>query len=117
VFGPIASNWFGRYERYGWADHDGVPLYPLARAGPYAVNAVLRAVASPPSAFAGVEGTAGEADGLPVERDGMAGARTARRAVVVPTIPLCTRRHRVSGLHGRLTAFANCFQGRTYRKS
>jgi peroxiredoxin len=83
VFGPIASNWFRRYERYGWTDHDGVPVYPVARAGPYAVNAFLRKIGSPLSAFADVEGTVADAYGLLVERLGMAGARTARRAVFV----------------------------------
>lgn len=83
VFGPIARNWFRRYERYGWADADGVSFYPVQRAGPYAVNAFLRELESIFSVFADVDGEIAERYDLLVERDGMAGARTARRAVFV----------------------------------
>lgn len=83
VFGAIARNWFRRYERYGWTDRDGVAFYPVQRAGPYATNAFLREVDSDLDVFADVEGSVAEAYDLLVERDGMAGARTARRGVFV----------------------------------
>lgn len=83
VFGPVARNWFPRYVRYGWHDADGVALYPVQRSGPYATNAFLRRLDSPLEVFADVEGAVAEAYGLLAERDGMAGAKTARRGVFV----------------------------------
>jgi peroxiredoxin len=82
VFNAINENWWKRYDRAGWADFD-VPVYPVARDGPYAVNAFLRDIDSPFDVFADVEGRAADAYDLLVERDGMAGVRTARRAVFV----------------------------------
>jgi len=83
VFGPVARNWFRRYERYGWAGVDGVAFYPVHRAGPYAVNEFLRTLEVPFAAFADVEADVAGTYGLVQERDGMAGARTARRGVFV----------------------------------
>lgn len=83
VFSPLARNWFRRYVRYGWADADGVAFYPIQRAGPYAVNAFLRRLDSPLEGFADVEGTVAAAYDLLVEREHMAGAKTARRGVFV----------------------------------
>jgi peroxiredoxin len=83
VFGPIARNWFRRYDWYGWTDVDGVAFYPVQRAGPYATNAFLREVDSDLAVFADVEGTVADAYDLLVEREHMAGARTARRGVFV----------------------------------
>jgi peroxiredoxin len=83
VFGPIARNWFRRYEWYGWPDHDGVAFLPVQRGGPYATNAFLREVDSPLDVFADVDGAVADAYDLLVEREDMAGARTARRGVFV----------------------------------
>lgn len=82
AFNAINENWYKQYDRAGWDELD-VPVVLVARDGPYAVNAFLRDIDSPFASFADVEGTAGDAYGLLVERDGMAGARTARRAVFV----------------------------------
>lgn len=82
VFNAINENWWKRYDRAGWADLD-VPVLPVARDGPYAVNAFLREIDSPFDAVADTEGRAADAYDLLVERDGMAGVRTARRAAFV----------------------------------
>lgn len=83
AFSPPGRNWFRRYEWYGWTDHEGVAMVPVLRAGPYAANAFIRRLESPLAAFADVEGSAAEDYGLLTEREDMAGARTARRAVFV----------------------------------
>jgi peroxiredoxin len=83
VFSAIARNWWRRYERAGWADRDGVVVSGVVRDGPYAVNAFLRRLDSPFSLFADVDGDVAAAYDLLAERDGMAGVRTARRAVFV----------------------------------
>jgi peroxiredoxin len=82
VFNAINENWYKQYDRAGWDEFD-VPVVTVARDGPYAVNAFLRDIDSPFASFADVEGTAAAAYDLLVERDGMAGVRTARRAVFV----------------------------------
>ena len=82
VFSAIATNWWKRYERYGWADLD-VPVYGIGRDGPYSMNAFLREVDSPFSLFADVDGDVADAFDLLVEREGMAGVRTSKRAVYV----------------------------------
>lgn len=83
VFSAIATNWWERYTRAGWATFDGVPVYGLHRDGPYAVNAFVRERACPFELFADVEGAIAGDYGLLEERAGMAGVRTARRAVFV----------------------------------
>lgn len=82
AFNAINENWYKRYARAGWAEFD-VPVLLVARDGPYAVNAFLRQIDSPFAAFADVEGTAADAYDLLTEREGMAGVRTAKRAVFV----------------------------------
>lgn len=82
VFGAIAENWWKRYERYGWADLD-VPVYGVGRDGPYGTNAFLRDIDSPFELFADVDGEVAGAFDLLVEREGMAGVHTSRRAVFV----------------------------------
>jgi peroxiredoxin len=83
VRSAIASNWWTRYENAGWHEFDGVPVLGVHRDGPYAVNAFLRERESPFSLFADVEGQIAAAYDLLTEREGMAGARTARRAIFV----------------------------------
>ncbi|WP_435194553.1 peroxiredoxin family protein [Natronomonas sp. EA1] len=82
AFSAIAENWWHRYERAGWHEFD-VPVYGVGRDGPYAMNAFLREIDSPFSLFADVDGEVAEAYDLLVERDGMAGVHTPRRAVYV----------------------------------
>lgn len=82
AFSAISHNWWGRYARAGWDEFD-VPVYGVGRDGPYAMNAFLCDGDLPFSLFADVDGTVADAYDLLVERDGMAGTRTARRAVVV----------------------------------
>jgi peroxiredoxin len=83
VFSAIAQNWWTRYEKYGWHEFDGVPVYGVYRDGPYAINEFLRERSVPFSFFADVDGAIADAYDLLVEREGMAGTRTARRAVFV----------------------------------
>lgn len=82
VFNAINENWYKQYDRAGWDEFD-IPVVTVARDGPYAVNAFLREIDSPFGSFADAEGDAGGAYDLLVEREGMAGVRTARRAVFV----------------------------------
>lgn len=82
VFNAISVNWWKRYDRYGWADFD-VPVYGVGIDGPYAMNEFLRQQESPFELFADVNGDVADAYDLLVERDGMAGARTAHRAIFV----------------------------------
>lgn len=82
VFNAIGENWWKRYRRAGWGDFD-VPVVGVGRDGPYSMNAFLRETALPFTFFADVEGEAAAAYDLLVEREGMAGVRTARRAVYV----------------------------------
>jgi len=82
AFNAINENWWKQYARAGWDAFD-VPVVPVVRDGPYAVNAFLRDIDVPFDVIADVEGTVAESYDLLVEREGMAGARTARRAVFV----------------------------------
>jgi peroxiredoxin len=83
VFSAISDNWWRAYERKGWHEFDEVPVYGIGRDGPYAINAFLRGIDSPFSVFADVDGDIADAYDLLVERDGMAGTKTPRRAVFV----------------------------------
>lgn len=83
VFSAIARNWWRRYEWAGWADIDGVSVVGIVRDGPYSINAFLRRLESPFRMIADLNGTIADAYGLLTEREGMAGVRTPRRAVVV----------------------------------
>ena len=83
VFSAIALNWWTRYEKYGWHEFEAIPVYGVYRDGPYAVNEFLRQRSVPFSFFVDVDGGVAEAFDLLVERDGMAGVHTARRAVFV----------------------------------
>lgn len=82
VFNAISDNWWTRYERAGWQEFD-VPVYGVGRDGPYATNAFLREADRPFEFFADVDGDVARAYDLLVEREGMAGVHTARRAVFV----------------------------------
>lgn len=81
-FSAIAVNWWKRYDRRGWDDFP-VPVVGVCRDGPYAQNEFLRSIDSPFRSFSDVDGRGIDAFGLLVDREGMAGARTARRAVYV----------------------------------
>jgi len=83
VFSAIATNWWQRYENAGWHEFDDVPVIGVHRDGPYAVNAFLRERDSPFGIFADVEGSIADAYDLLVEREGMAGVRTAGRSIFV----------------------------------
>jgi len=83
VFSAIATNWWQRYENAGWQEFADVPVIGVHRDGPYAVNAFLRERESPFGIFADVEGSIADAYDLLVEREGMADARTAQRAIFV----------------------------------
>lgn len=82
VFNAISVNWWKRYDKADWGGFD-VPVYGIGRDGPYAMNEFLRQIESPFKLYADVDGEIADAYDLLVERDGMAGARTARRAVFV----------------------------------
>ena len=83
VFSAIATNWWQRYANAGWDEFEGAPVIGVHRDGPYAVNAFLRELESPFSMFADVEGDIAGAYDLLGDREGMAGVRTAGRAIVV----------------------------------
>ena len=83
VFSAIADNWWRRYERAGWVDFDGLTVSGVVRDGPYSINEFLRQLDSPFSMFADLNGDVADAYGLLVEREGMAGTKTPRRAVLV----------------------------------
>lgn len=85
VGSAVATNWWTRYESAGWHEFEEVPVLGVHRDGPYAVNAFLRERESPFGIFADVEGEIAAAFDLLEEREGMAGVRTARRAVFVAT--------------------------------
>jgi peroxiredoxin len=78
----IAENWWKRYDRTGWEAFDP-PVVGISRDGPYAQNAFLRAISSPFRFLSDVNGEIAANYGLLTERAGMAGARTARRAIFV----------------------------------
>lgn len=83
VFSAIAQNWWTRYATAGWDEFDGVSVYGVVRDGPYSINEFLRQLDSPFSMFSDLNGDVAEAYDLLVERDGMAGLKTPRRAVSV----------------------------------
>jgi peroxiredoxin len=83
VGSAIATNWWQRYENADWDAFQDVPVIGVHRDGPYAINAFLRARESPFSMFADVEGSIAGAYDLLGEREGMAGIRTADRAILV----------------------------------
>ncbi|MEF8778091.1 MAG: redoxin domain-containing protein [Natronomonas sp.] len=83
VFSAIARNWWTRYETYGWDTFDSVPVYGIVRDGPYSINEFLRQLDSPFSIFSDLNGDVADAYDLLVERQGMAGTKTARRGVFV----------------------------------
>jgi peroxiredoxin len=82
VFSAIAQNWWRRYEEADWNEFP-VPVYGVVRDGPYSINEFLRQLDSPFSIFSDLNGEAAEAYDLLVERQGMAGTKTPRRAVFV----------------------------------
>lgn len=82
-FSAIATNWFKRYERYGWNDYEGAPLVCVCRDGPYAVNEFIRQADVSFEVFADVDADIAESFGLLRSRDDMPDASTARRAVYV----------------------------------
>jgi peroxiredoxin len=82
VFSAIAQNWWRRYDDADW-DEFSVPVYGVVRDGPYSINEFLRQLGSPFSIFSDLNGDAARAYDLLVERQGMAGTETARRAVFV----------------------------------
>ncbi|MFB6300558.1 MAG: redoxin domain-containing protein [Halobacteriales archaeon] len=79
----IAENWWKQYDRLGWDDFDGISVLGVSRDGPYAQNQFLRAIESPFAFFSDIEARGIERYGLLTERDGMAGVRTAQRAIFV----------------------------------
>jgi peroxiredoxin len=83
VFSAISDNWWRRYEAGDWHEFEDVPVYGVCRDGPYGINAFLRGIDSPFSVFADVDGEVADAYDLLVEREGMAGTKTPRRAVFV----------------------------------
>lgn len=83
VFSAIAENWWIRYDNADWDEFDAVPVYGVVRDGPYSINEFLRQLDSPFSIFSDLNGDVADAYELLVERDGMAGTKTARRAVFV----------------------------------
>ena len=83
VFSAIARNWWIRYDRAGWDAFDGVTVSGVVRDGPYSVNEFLRQLDSPFSMYSDLNGDVADAYDLLVEREGMAGTRTPRRAAFV----------------------------------
>lgn len=83
VGSAIATNWWRLYELAGWDEFDGVPVHGVHRDGPYAVNAFIREREIPFGLFADVDGEIADAYDLLVERDGMAGEHTSKRAIFV----------------------------------
>ena len=83
VFSAIARNWWRRYDRAGWDEFDGVTVTGVVRDGPYSINEFLRQLDSPFSIYSDLNGELADAYELLVERDGMAGLQTARRAIFV----------------------------------
>ena len=83
VFSAIARNWWIRYDRAGWDEFDGVTVTGVVRDGPYSINEFLRQNDSLFAVFSDVDGAVADAYDLLVEREGMAGIQTARRAIFV----------------------------------
>lgn len=82
AFSAIAENWWKRLARADWDSFD-VPVVGVGSDGPYAQNAFLREIDVPFRIFADVNGEIAAEYDLVVDREGMAGVRTARRAVFV----------------------------------
>ena len=82
TYSAIAENWWKQYHRRGWDEFD-VPVVGVSRDGPYAQNRFLRQMDLPFQLFADVNGTAIDAYGVTVSREGMVGVETARRAIFV----------------------------------
>lgn len=83
VFSAIAQNWWTRYDTLDWGEFERVRMYGIVRDGPYSINEFLRGLESPFSMFSDINGDIAESYDLLVEREGMAGTETARRAVFV----------------------------------
>lgn len=82
AFSATAENWWRRYDRANWNEFD-IPVYGVARDGPYALNAFIRDLDSPFVMFSDTNGTLCESYGLLTGVDDMAGQEVARRAVLV----------------------------------
>lgn len=82
AFSAIAENWWSRYDAAGWDEFD-VPVVGVCRDGPYALNAFIRSLESPFAMVSDPNGAVISAFDVGVERDGMAGVTTARRAIFV----------------------------------
>lgn len=82
VFNAIGENWWKRYDRAEWDEFD-VPVVGVGRDGPYAMNEFLREKHLPFAFFSDLEGEVAADYDLLVERDGMAGVHTAKRAAYV----------------------------------
>ncbi|WP_255149850.1 redoxin domain-containing protein [Halorarius halobius] len=82
VFNAIGENWWKRYARAGWGEFD-VPVVGVGRDGPYSMNEFIRQKDLPFAFFADLECDAARAYDLLVEREGMAGVHTPKRAVYV----------------------------------
>jgi peroxiredoxin len=82
VFNAISENWWKRYKRAGWGEFD-VPVVGVGRDGPYSMNEFVRDKDLPFGFFSDLEGEVADAYDLLVEREGMAGVHTAKRAVYV----------------------------------
>lgn len=83
AFNAVATNWWGHYARRGWDAFPDVPVLGVCRDGPYAQNAFLRELDGDFRSFSDVNGDVAARYDLLVEREGMAGVRTPRRAVFV----------------------------------
>jgi len=84
VHSAIAQNWWKRFERHGWGEFDGVPVFGISRDGPYAQNEFLRWLDRPPfRMFADVNGGVSEALDLLTDRHHMANVSTPWRSVFV----------------------------------
>ncbi len=83
VFSAIARNWWRRYGEAGWDEFDDVTVSGVVRDGPYSINEFLRQQDSPFAVFSDLNGEVAGAYDLLVEREGMAGLKTARRAIFV----------------------------------
>ncbi|MFB6142057.1 MAG: redoxin domain-containing protein [Halorientalis sp.] len=84
AYSAIATNWWKRFERYGWPDFDGVPVLGVSRDGPYAQNDFLRWLDVPEfRTFADVDGGVSEALGVLTNREHMANVSTPWRSVFV----------------------------------
>lgn len=82
-FNAISLNWWKQYERMGWNQYSGISVVGVGRDGPYAINQFLRKIDSPFRVFSDVDGGVARKYSLLTEREGMANASTAKRAVYV----------------------------------